>query len=216
MNSDELGIVAFLVMFAAFSVTLGLLYILIKYLFQAAVSTKRLLTGQKAPPEEIGLSPTKLYRYSGQIIESRQWHAAGGTFHAEFWVKGMDQKESLFKLSGFHPEVRRGHRVTLYTYDKNLVLIQNHSTSVDKWTPSSQLLETLFPNGNLKSFATWNIVCFIAATLIFGFINTLTHIHIGYIPFVIIFLARRHATSDKRHAVRKAQFIQFCQQEIAR
>lgn len=82
----------------------------------------------------------------GNILEARQWHAAGGGFHAEFWVRDTHGVEHRYKVENIHPEVRRNQNVSIYEYSGHLCLIKNQSTGKDIWYVPDRLLRRLYPS----------------------------------------------------------------------
>lgn len=103
----------------------------------------------------------------GEIVDAKQWHAAGGGFHAEFWVKDNQGVERRYKVADVHPEVRRGHQVMIYEYAGVLSLIRNHSSGRDTWFIPNGLLKRLYPSFR-NPMVPITIFLFVVCALILG------------------------------------------------
>lgn len=103
----------------------------------------------------------------GEIVDAKQWHAAGGGFHAEFWVKDDQGIEHRYKVQNVHPEVRRGHKVVIYEYAGVLSLIRNQSSGRDVWFVPDGLLRRLYPSFR-NPMASITVFLFVVCGLVFG------------------------------------------------
>lgn len=126
-----------------------LLFRITKVLFGLSKATGNLFRSNEGP------NPNAVGSFKGQIVDARNWHAAGGGFYSEFWLKDHHGLERRYKLSGTHPELRKGHRVTLYEYAGTLVTIQNQSTGQELWLAPDWLLASLYPTGRRRQLILW-------------------------------------------------------------
>lgn len=126
-----------------------LLFRVAKVLFGLSKATGNLFRSSEGP------NPNAVGWFKGQVVDARNWHAAGGGFYSEFWFKDQHGLERRYKLSGTHPELRKGHRVTLYEYAGTLVTIQNQSTGQELWLAPDWLLASLYPTGRRRQIILW-------------------------------------------------------------
>src|SRR5690606_11126908 len=133
-----------------------LLFNVAKVLFGLSKATGNLFRSSEGP------NPNAVGSFKGQIVDARNWHAAGGGFYSEFWLKDHHGLERRYKLSGTHPELRKGHRVTLYGYAGTLVTIQNQSTGQELWLAPDWLLASLYPTGRRRQLVLWSLSLTIA------------------------------------------------------
>lgn len=133
-------------------ITIGKLFFrAVSVLFGLSKATGNLFRSNGGP------NPNAVESLRGQIVDARNWHAAGGGFYAEFWLKDYDGLERRYKLSGVHPELRKGHRVTLYEYAGTLVAVHNQSTGQELWLAPDWLLASLYPTGRRRQLLLWSL-----------------------------------------------------------
>ncbi|MEZ5508165.1 MAG: hypothetical protein R3F38_20295 [Gammaproteobacteria bacterium] len=198
----------------AFLIAIGKLMIrLFKVLFGLSRATGNLLRPGSGP------NPDAVELFQGQIVDARNWHAAGGGFYAEFWLKDQQGMERRYKLSGIHPELRKGHRVTLYEYAGTLVAIKNDSTSQNLWVVPDGLLASLYPTGRRRNLTLWSLGLGVIYVLLKPddhasqemFFTLMLLIFIGC---VLTLLFKHLFTSRARRAERLNKFSEFCYQAM--
>ncbi|MCV6623509.1 MAG: hypothetical protein OIF51_17355 [Cellvibrionaceae bacterium] len=121
----------------------------------------------KKPTQEPGPVKEALSIRRGTVVEAKQWHARGGGFHAEFWIKEKQGVEHRYKVEDVHPEVRRGHQVIIYEYAGVLSLIRNQSSGRDIWFIPNGLLKRLYPSFR-NPMVPITVFLFVVCALVFG------------------------------------------------
>lgn len=198
----------------ALLIAIGKLVIrLFKILFGISRATGNLLRPGGGP------NPDAVESFQGQIVDARNWHAAGGGFYAEFWLRDHQGMERRYKLSGVHPELRKGHRVTLYEYAGTLVAIMNGSTGQNLWVVPDGLLASLYPTGRRLHLTLWSF----GLGIIYVLLKPEDHasqeifstlILLIFIGCVLTLLFKHLFTSGSRRVERLNKFSEFCYQAI--
>jgi len=198
----------------AFLIAIGKLVIrLLKVLFGFSKATGNLLR------PGVGPNPDAVELFQGQIVDARNWHAAGGTFYAEFWLRDHQSMERRYKLSGAHPELRKGHRVTLYEYAGTLVAIMNDSTGQNLWVVPDGLLASLYPTGRRRQLILWSLGLGVVYVLLKPENHVpqeifLTLMLLLFAGSVLTLLLKHVFTSGSRQAERLNAFSAFCYQAV--
>lgn len=198
----------------AFLIAIGRLVIrLFKVLFGLSRATGNLLRPGSGP------NPDAVESFQGQIVDARNWHAAGGGFYAEFWLKDQRGMERRYKLSGVHPEVRKGHRVTLYEYAGTLVAIKNNSTGQNLWVVPDGLLASLYPTGRRLKLTLWSLGLGVIYVLLKPENHVsqeifLTFMLLIFAGSVLALLLKHLFTSGARRDERLNKFSEFCCQAM--
>ncbi len=155
----------------------------------------------KKPTQEPGPVKEAVNIRRGTVVEAKQWHAAGGGFHAEFWVKDNQGIEHRYKVKDVHPEVRRGHKVMIYEYAGVLSLIRNQSSERDIWFIPNGLLKRLYPSFR-NPMVPITVFLFVVCALVFGMQGgTVYSLSIVMIAIVSAVLARGKSKSNNQERI---------------
>ena len=165
--------------------------------------------------EEVGPRANALQSIHGRVVDARNWHCKRGKLHAEFWIKGEDRTEHRYKLDGQHPELRRGHLVTLIFYGGELAIIKNHSTGQELCVASNMLLSPLYPTyrkrkvfASIAGLAGFYVILIPENQALADGLLMLTMV-VGILLPIMVFL-KHVVTFPNRYEERRRAFSKFC------
>jgi hypothetical protein len=220
MNMQEITIllITFCIGLALLMAALKLAAWLLRPIFRAIQTSLDL---SAVDVEETGPRTNALNTIHGCVVDARNWHCKRGKLHSEFWIKDECQREHRYKLDLDHPELRRGHQVTLIFYSGELAIIKNRSTGQEICIASSSLLSPLYPTYRKRKV-------FVSISVVIGLYTILRPesqaMADGLLMFTvvisillaIIFFLKHVFTFSNRYEERQRAFSKFCAEEITK